>query len=377
MVAMSRDPVKILHILDSLGMGGMERVVIDVANGLDRNRFSQSVCCISKVGEAAKFLHADVRVIEIGKGEAADRLMPFKIARVIRDEKPDIVHTQNRSGIDTMIAGLPAKTWRLVHSEHGRNWPNIKSEPIKSRIARRLLYHFSDAVFTVSGELADYFCGQTGFPRSRMGVIPNGIDLNRFDQADRKDIRLELGLDGNHFVIGTVARLSPPKDLFTLVRAYANLRQSHPQADIRLLIVGDGELRSSLQQCVNEAGLSSEVVFTGARDDVPRLLGAMNVFVLASLSEGMPLTVLEAMASRLPVVASAVGALPDLVDDGVSGFLVEPENPRMLADRIAAFYNDKKMATAFGAAGRLRVERQFNSAIMIGKYSDLYSKIIN
>src|SRR5262249_20453460 len=157
--------------------------------------------------------------VDLGKGDGADYLAPLKIARVIRREAPDIIHSQSWSGVDAVIAKLLTGA-RLVHSEHGRNYPHLDSEPLKRRIARRRLYHLSDAVFAVSNETRDYYCRETGFPRDRMRVIPNGIDVRRIDDPGGDDpgggAREELGIGADDFVIGTVARLDATKDSITL-----------------------------------------------------------------------------------------------------------------------------------------------------------------
>src|SRR5262249_42488114 len=215
--------IKILHVLDSLAVGGMERVVLDVVNGLDPMRFDQAVCCLSRKGEAARHLREGVVCIDLGKGSDAGYLMPVKIARVLREQQPDIVHTQSWSGVDAAIAKLIVRRGRLVHSEHGRNLPYILFEPLKRKIARRALFHLADAVFAISTEVRDYYCRQTGFPAGRMLVIPNGIDTRRIDGADTRSVRQELGIEAGDFVIGTVARLDKTKDTITLARAFATL----------------------------------------------------------------------------------------------------------------------------------------------------------
>ncbi|MCI0337012.1 MAG: glycosyltransferase [Acidobacteria bacterium] len=371
--------VKILHVLDSLGIGGMERVVIDVVNGLDPAKFEQTVCCISRKGDAARYLREGAGCIDLGKGSEADHLMPLKIARVIRQERPDIIHTQSWSGVDTAIAKLMTRGTRLVHSEHGRNVPYIYCEPLKRKIARRCLYHLADAVFTISSEVQAYYCRETGFPVNRMRVIPNGVDARRIDEAARSNcrgIRQELGIAADDFVIGTVARLDRTKDTITLARAFAKLYRSHRNPRFKLLVVGDGEKKVEIQSFVIEQGFSSAVVFTGVRHDVPGLLGAMNLFALSSLSEGMPITVLEAMCASLPVVATNVGALPELVEEGVTGFLVEPGNDEDFAERISRFYGMEEMTRGFGMAGRHKVEREFRLDQMLQRYADLYLSVL-
>lgn len=373
---MGEKRVKILHVLDSLGIGGMERVVIDVANGLDAAIFEQTVCCVSRRGEAARFLREDVECIDLGKGANPDRLMPLKIARLIREKQPAIIHTQSWSGVDTAIARLMRRGARLIHSEHGRNLPYIYFEPLKRKIARRCLYHLADAVFAISQEVRRYYCRETGFPFERMRVIPNGIDVRRIDGADRRGVREELGIAAHDFVIGTVARIDGTKDTMTLARAFAKLYRSQRDPQLKLLVVGDGDKKVEIEKYLIEQDLKHAVVLTGVRHDVPRLLGAMNLFALPSLSEGMPITVLEAMCASLPVLATNVGALPELVEEGVTGFLIEPRDDEMLAARIADFYADRDLAHRFGVAGRHKVEREYRLDQMLQHYANLYLSVL-
>jgi sugar transferase (PEP-CTERM/EpsH1 system associated) len=371
--------IKILHVLDSLGIGGMERVVIDVVNGLDPAVFAQTVCCISRRGEAAHLLPKGAPCIDLDKGAKADHLMPLKIARVIREERPQIIHTQSWSGIDTAIAMLFESGPRLVHSEHGRNLPYIHFEPLKRKVARRWLYHRADALFAISREVRDFYCRETGFPVDRMRVIPNGIDPLRIDEsggANGHGIRRELGIFDDDFVIGTVSRLDQTKDTMTLARAFIRLYRLEPELKLKLLVVGDGEKKAEIQNYVKEQRLSDRVIFTGLRQDVPRLLGAMNLFALSSLSEGLPITVLEAMCASLPVVATNVGALPELVEEGVTGFLVEPKNAVALAERFSRFYQVRDLARSFGMAGRRKVESEFRLEQMLERYADLYLSVL-
>ncbi|MGE0128630.1 MAG: glycosyltransferase [Blastocatellales bacterium] len=373
---MSERKIKILHVLDSLGVGGMERVVIDVVNGLDQSRFDQVVCCLSRKGEAAWRLRDGAKCVDLGKGSGADYLMALKIARVIRREAPDIVHTQSWSGVDATIAKLITGGARLVHSEHGRNYPHVGAEPLKRKIARRCLYHLSDAVFAVSNEVRDYYCRETGFTRDRMLVVPNGVDVRRIDEAGGDGVREELGIGIDDFVVGTVARLDATKDTITLARAFANLYFSQASPKLRLLIVGDGDQRTMIENFAAERGLNGAIIFTGVRHDAPRLLGAMNLFALSSLSEGMPITVLEAMAARLPVVATNVGALPELVEEGVTGFLIEPKDDQALAERFARLCSNRDLARRFGQAARCKVEREYSLNTMLRRYAELYLSVL-
>ncbi|MGH9801268.1 MAG: glycosyltransferase [Blastocatellia bacterium] len=373
---MAERKIKILHVIDSLGIGGMERVVIDVANGLDPARFEQVVCCISRRGEAADQLRDGVRCIDLGKGDKADRLMPLKLARVIRRERPDIVHSQSWSGVDTALAKLLTPGVKLVHSEHGRNHPHWRRQPLMRRLARRGVYFMADAVFAISGEVREFYCGQTGFPAERMRVIPNGIDVRRIDDADGSGIREELGIGPDDFVFGTVARLDLTKDTITLARAFAAVALPRRDPKLKLLIVGDGDQQARLEEFVAMLDLNRAVIFTGLRRDVPRLLRAMDVFALSSVSEGMPLTVMEAMAARLPVVATAVGALPELIEEGKTGFLVPMRHAVAMSDKLEEFIANRQLAKSFGEEARRKVEREFTLDRMLKSYAGLYNSVL-
>lgn len=373
---MAERKIKILHVIDSLGIGGMERVVIDVANGLDPARFEQVVCCLSRRGEAADQLLDGVRCIDLGKGDKADRLMPLKLAGVIRRERPDIVHSQSWSGVDTALAKLMTPGVKLVHSEHGRNYPHWRKQPLMRRLARRGVYQLADAVFAISAEVRDFYAGQTGFPAGRMKVIHNGIDVRRIDEADASGIREELGIAPDDFVFGTVARLDLTKDTITLMRAFAAVTLPRRDPKLKLLIVGDGEERSRLEEFVKMLSLNRAVIFTGMRRDVPQLLKAMDVFTLSSVSEGMPLTVLEAMAAQLPVVATEVGALPELVEEGKTGFLVPIRHAVAMADKLEEFLANRQLAKSFGEAARQKVEREFALEQMLRSYAELYQSVL-
>lgn len=373
---MKEQKIKILHVIDSLGVGGMERVVVDVANGLDLGRFEQTVCCLSRRGELADQLRDDVRCIDLGKGDKADRLMPLKLARVIRRERPDIVHSQSWSGVDTALATLLTPGVKLVHSEHGRNYPHWQRQPLLRRLARRGVYQRADAVFAISAEVREFYCRQTGFPVERMGVIPNGIDLRRIHEADARGVREELGISPDDFVLGTVARLDLTKDTISLARAFAAVALEHRKPKLKLLIVGEGEERAHLEEFVRRMNLDCAVLFAGMRRDVPRLLRAMDVFALSSVSEGMPLTVLEAMAARLPVVATNVGALPELVEEGKTGFLVPIRHAAALSDKLEVFLANRQLVKTFGEAARRKVEREFSIEQMLQSYAELYESVL-
>lgn len=381
---MATRKLKILHILDSLGVGGMERVLIDVANRLDPQRFEQAICTVTRLGTAAERVQPHVKLFDMAKGEARALGMPFKLVRVIREYQPDIVHTRSWAGVDgalaTALAKLSGRRAKLVHSEHGRNLPYIHFEPTKRKVIRRCIYHLADQVFSVSEEMRQYFCRETGFDVRRVKVVANGIDLEKLDAvtpADVQALRAEFGLAPTDCVIGTVARFQETKDLPTLVRAFAQLLDAQKTRNgLRLLLVGDGVERARLETLARELKIDQAMVITGLRKDVARCLRAMDVFVLPSLSEGLPGAVLEAMGASLPVVATNIPTLPELIHEGENGFLVNVKDPAAMAERLSRLVIDRDLARRFGQVGRRRAERDFSLPAMLERYERLYAELV-
>jgi sugar transferase (PEP-CTERM/EpsH1 system associated) len=372
--------IKVMHVLNSLSVGGVERMLINMVNRMDSKRFEHLVCCVSHLGDAAPLLSAEVRCFDMGKGTGRDLLMPRKIVNLIRSERPDIVHTRSWAGVDGVIAQRVARlitgNSRLVHSEHGRNLPYIHCEPFKSKVVRRIVYHLADVVFTVSDELRDHYCRETGFATERVRVIPNGVEIARFDEADPRGVREELGIAADDFVIGMVSRLNATKDLLTLARAFERLARSAAEAKLKLVMVGEGEERKKIEQFAAEHDLQRQILLTGTRHDVPRLLRTMDAFALPSLSEGLSGAILEAMCAGLPVVATAVGANPELVSEGESGFLIEPGDDAAMAERLSRLIADRDLARNFGLAGRRRIEQHYSLDRMVQRYEELYSSLV-
>jgi glycosyltransferase involved in cell wall biosynthesis len=212
-----------------------------------------------------------------------------------------------------------------------------------------------------------------GVARDRICVIRNGIDTNRFNPAARAAARQQLAIASDDVVIGTVGRLVPVKDQSMLLRAAAELKRRTRR--FRLLLAGDGPLRDALQEQAHALGIQNEVSFLGERRDVEVVLAACDVFVLSSLSEGLSNTILEAMSTGLPVVATRVGGADELVDDGRTGVLVPPAQPDALATALASLIDDPAARRTMGAAGRLKAEREFSIARMAADYEALYATV--
>ena len=366
--------LQIAHLLSSLELGGQERVALDLAAGQVRAGHRVTAVSLAPAPDgrlASEFLEAGAMVVRVERRRrGADPALVLRLARWLGANRVDLVHTHNRMAL---MYGAPAGRLAriaVVHTKHGRN-PGTAMQLVAARLAARCV----DAFVAVSHETALFARGRREVADSRLSVIPNGIELGRFhrDPSARDRVRAELGIAPEAWVVGTVGRLSPEKNQALLVRAVAPLLDDRH----RLLVAGDGPLRGSLAGLVSSLGTSDFVHLLGARRDVPEILNALDAFVLSSDSEGLPLVIPEAMATGLPVVATRVGGVPDVLEDGRTGFLVPSGDEVGLRDRLVRLRDDRALGLAIGAAARAAAQARFSSERMLREYLELYARVLS
>lgn len=365
----ARAPQRLLFVNHSMRMGGIETMIRDFALGLPRAAWQPEVAVFSGGGVLGEQLAAGgMPVTDLHKREGLDPGLVLRLRRLLRTHGISVVHSHNYSAwLYSVLAtwGLPGV--RLVHTEHSRIEPLPRRQALVRWLARR-----SSAVVGVSLDVTRSLVEEAGAPADRVGFIANGIDLARFrpDPALRAAARQELGIAVDAAVFGIVARLVPVKSHRTLVDAFAIVRASRP--DARLLLAGDGPCRAELEAQVAAAGLGGAVRFLGEVRDTPRVLNALDVYMLSSVDEGMNLTLLEAMACGLPVVATAVGGNGEVVHDGRTGRLVPRLDALAMAERMLELAADAGARERLGDAGRARVEHDFSQAATMRAYEALY-----
>jgi glycosyltransferase involved in cell wall biosynthesis len=359
--------VRVLQVVLSLNPGGTERLVLELAARLHAE-LPTAVCCLDDAGAWAGDLETrGIHVTALGRRSGFRPGLALGVARAASAHRATVIHAHHYSPF--VYAGLARALrpgLRLVFTEHGR----LSDAPpsTRRRAANRALSRLPHEVFTVSEDLRRHILAE-GFPPESVSVIYNGIDVGPRPSAElRAEVRRSLGFTDRSFVIGTIARLDPVKDLATLVRAMATLDLDRPA---ELLVVGDGPERSALEAVAAEAGVGERIHFLGHRDDARRLLAACDTYVNSSISEGVSLTILEAMAAGLPIVATRVGGTPEVVDDA-SGRLVEPRDPRAIATAVAGLAAEPAIARALGDNARRRVETRFTLDRMVREYAAAY-----
>lgn len=373
---MSRKPL-IVHVLYRLDTGGMERVLVTLINQT-RSRYRHAVICLDRFSAyREKIEDPTVPCVALHKKPGKDWHCYFRLWKALRAFKPDLVHTYNYGALDATPVAKLAGVRRVVHAERGRNASDPHGESRKYRYLRRGLAPCIDRYLAVSRDLHDWLTTRVGIDPSRVVYIPNGIDAECFALAPaRKTMRTLLGsfAPPGTVVIGNVARLDPVKDQVGLVTAFHLLCESLPEVRerLRLVIVGEGPQRPVLEACIAELGLAGQVCLLGNRDDVPAILVELDIFAFSSIAEGMPGVLLEAMAAGLPVVATDVGGVGDVVLHETTGQVVPSGAPRALAGALASYVTDETLRIRHGRAGRERVVSGFSLDKMVSAYVQLY-----
>ncbi|HIE52686.1 MAG TPA: glycosyltransferase [Armatimonadetes bacterium] len=368
---MSHQSVKILHTVLSLQVGGVEKLVVALVKKLDRARFRPAVCALQEGGPLEEELRAaGVEVFVLGKREGVDWRLLRRLARLLRQEGIGLLHTHNSAPLFYgPLAAWRARTPVVVHTQHSKLRPeNEKLRRLTRWLSRRVSHFISDA-----GDVTQDLVAQLGVPPEKVSTIPNGVDLEAFAPLpDRAAVRAELGLPPDGPLVACVGRLVPVKDHPTLLRAWREVRKAVPTA--HLLLIGAGPLQRELEGLARDLQVASSVHFLGQRNDVPQLLGLCEAAVLSSRSEGLSVALLEAMAARLPVVATRVGGNPEVVQAGETGLLVPPAEPAALAAALRELLQNPARAREMGAAGRARVEAQFSLERMVQAYQEVYEQ---
>ena len=321
-------PPLVAHIIYALSTGGLENGLVNIINRSPPDRYRHVIICLTAADEFVHRITADnVQVIELHKRKGHDLRCYWRLHRLLQQLGPAIIHSRNMAALESQLCSIGIPDVKRVHGEHGREVNDLNGSNWKYLNFRKFMRVFIHRYIAVSKDLEHWLTCRVGVRTDRVQQIYNGVDYNRFTPDKVKPMALLptrwQALDGI-LVAGTVGRLTPVKDQQLLLRALAHLRDGHPELrdKLRLLVVGDGPLFPVLLQMIDQLALQDVVWLAGDRDDVPELLQAMDIFVLPSLGEGISNTVLEAMASGLPVIATAVGGNVELVEEGFNGALV-------------------------------------------------------
>lgn len=375
-----QQPPLIAHVVHHFRVGGMENGMVNLINTMPEDRFRHVVICLDDYTDfKSRIRRQDVEFHALAKKAGRDVSWYLDLWRLLRKLSPAIVHTRNLSAIEAQFVAVAAGIRTRIHGEHGRDVFDLHGKNRKYNLLRKLARPLVGHYIAVSKDLEQWLIDTVGVAPQRISQIYNGVDIARFHP---RNAPRNIGPDGfaseSSFVIGSVGRMAEVKDYPNLVRAFLRLLEIDPGArqHARLVIVGDGVSREACLKLLREAGAEHLAWLPGERSDVAELMREMDLFVLPSLGEGISNTILEAMASGLPIVATRVGGNPELVEDGHTGTLVPVADTESLAQALLNYFRDGSMRKAHGAAGLEKIEAQFSIPAMTRGYIAVYEKML-
>lgn len=374
-------PPLVLHVIYRLAMGGLENGLVNLINHMPVGRYRHAIVCLTDFTNFRERLWSPaVSVLALHKQPGMDWSAYGKLWKIIHDLKPTIVHTRNLPTLEMAAVAALAHVPCRIHGEHGRDIHDAYGASRKFLVFRKILDMAVQHYVSVSQDLEQWLQNKVTISPQKVTQIYNGVDMQLFypnRQIGREDLPHEFAsLD--QVVIGTVGRLQKVKDQATFIRGIAALVKMDPilSEKVRVVIVGDGVLRTELEQLVRESHLTNMVWLAGACDDIPRLLQSMDIFVLPSEAEGVSNTILEAMATGLPVVATRVGGNAELVVEGETGWLVPAKDPQALALALLTYLQDRGVMLSHGEAGRKRIQEEFSMKVMVEQYLQVYDRML-
>ena len=370
-------PPLIAHVVYRFATGGLENGVVNLINRMDERRWRDAVLSLTDIDPAfaRRVQRDDVQYAALNKPPGHAFAQYPRLWRIFREWRPAIVHTRNLAALEAQVPAWAAGVRARVHGEHGRDRDDMHGTNRRHVWARRAYAPFVGRHVALSGDLADYLRDTVGVARERVVQICNGVDSERFRPAEaRRPIAGSPFDDPSLWLLGTVGRMQTVKAQPLLARAFASLLAARPdlRTRVRLVMVDDGPLRAEAEAVLRDACVSDLAWLPGERADVPDVMQGLDCFVLPSLAEGISNTILEAMSTGLPVVATDVGGNRELVSDGRTGHIVPAGDVDALASRIAELADAPTAARAMGRAGRKAVEQRFSLQAMVVNYEALY-----
>ena len=372
-----RKALRVLHVVPFFGYGGTELVVQHLISGLAAPEFEHRLCAMRGFDPAlVRAAQCEDRIVQAGDSSERFQFPLFHLVRLMRSFRPHIVHTRNWGALEAVLAARLAGVPATVHSEHGYDLETIGGLPLRRRLIRRGLYSLTDVLFTVSKELRKFHAQQASISALRIRVLYNGVDTKRFAfrSESRIAVRAELGIPSESVLVGSVGRMVAIKDHLLTLKGVSQLIERG--RDVRVLLVGTGSELTNLQAQVRASSeLNGRVHFCGFSDRIPELLNAMDIFVQASRAEGMSNTLLEAMATGLPLLATRVGGNSEVVADGETGYLFQSGNCAALVDRLDGLVGCPDLRRQLGQASRRRAVQEFSLKRMLDEYRKLYREL--
>jgi sugar transferase (PEP-CTERM/EpsH1 system associated) len=366
---------KILHLIYRFDVGGMEKVMADTINALPK--YTHIIITLTQAtAESRKLINDDIEIFEINKKEGNDFNSWKLLYKLLRKLKPQVLHSYNLPTLEYQLIGFICRIPLRIHAEHGRYASDPLGKSRKYRLYRKIMNPLIHFWVPVSMDLAEWLKHYISIPQSKIQLIYNGINTDYYapDEKDNSGRYLESFSSADDIILGTIGRLDPVKNQKLLIEAFAYIIESRPQLKrrIKLAIIGSGPLKDQLSEQIRSLNLEKSVWLPGPRSDIKKLLSAFDMFILPSIAEGIPMTILEAMSMAKPVIASNVGGIPEIIKPG-TGILVTSNNTKELSQAVLSLLDNMESCYRMGELARHHVLHNFSLKTMIEKYNNLYS----
>ncbi|NOG82704.1 MAG: glycosyltransferase [Planctomycetes bacterium] len=364
---------RIAHVTFDMRIGGAEQVIYNLIENTNQTQYDLSVLCLEpSIGPFGRKLQENgYEVVSFNRRPGFDITLISQIHDHITKNNIDILHCHQYT---PYIYGLFASFFtgaNIIFTEHGRFYPDKRS--FKRVLLNPILNIFTDYVTAISSATRNALIEFENFPGKKVKIVYNGIDGSPYMAPVDKGVRESLGINQKDYILGTVARLDPIKNHKMMIKALGRVKKEYP--DTHLIIVGDGPEMECLKSFTTSLGLSSNVIFTGFKEDVYNYMKIFDLFLLTSFSEGTAMTLLEAMVSGIPCIATEVGGNPEIVNDTETGFIVPNDDEQALSEKILVLLRDKALQKEMGLAGRNRFKEKFTVDKMVTPYEEMYESL--
>lgn len=368
--------IKILFVIGQLDIGGAEQQLLYLAENLDKKKYQVKICCLSKyLGILSQKQLDDLDIVVIPQIMKPDLTRPYKLLRIVKQYQPDLIHSY--LFVANTWARIIGTMCRVPVIISERN--SMSKEPILFRFTNIFLRFLGSFLIVNSHDGAKRIISRKQFNPDKIKVIHNGIPIDKYSYQHKSEnleiLKNQFGIQDYEKTIGIIGRLTYQKNHELLIRSFLKIRQLIPK--IKILCIGDGPRREALKIFAKELGLEDSIIFTGRRDDIPACLAIIDALALTSRWEGCPNVILEAMAAKVPVIATNVGGLSEIITDGETGFLIEPDNEDQLSKRILSIINYPQQAEVIIQNAFLEVKNNFSLEKMVSETEKIYSKLLN
>ncbi|MBB1127241.1 TIGR03088 family PEP-CTERM/XrtA system glycosyltransferase [Thiospirillum jenense] len=371
------------HVIFRLAVGGLENGLVNLINRMPPERYRHAIICLTSYTDFQYRLQREVPIFALNKREGKDIGLYVRLWQLLRQIRPDILHTRNLATLEAHLPGFLAGIPHRVHGEHGHDMHDLDNKSQKYRFLRRAYRPLVHRFIPLSQALNHYLAHDVVVAPSKLLTICNGVDTNHFSPVtdlirERRQLLPRDFFNTTAPLIGTVGRLESVKDQLTLARAFVELVRMFPDEknQPRLMMIGDGLLKKHINQILETANVQHLTWLPGSRDDVSACLQTFDIFVLPSLGEGISNTILEAMATGLPIIATDVGGNSELVRHDYNGFLVPRADPDTLAKQLYIYCTNPVLRQTHGQASRTRAVNEFSIDMMVTRYLALYDELM-